>query len=282
MTAARTAGTKPESAPIAAPGLSGYRGKFVVIKIGGSDEAASTSIFEDIARLRAEGVKVVVVHGGGKALSHWLKLAGHQTRFVDGLRVTDSETLEVAVMVFAGKVNKEIVSRFAKLGMRAVGISGVDGGLVVVEPETHPPGLGLVGRIVALDTLLLDRLVESEMVPVVAPIAADRNGQMFNVNADTIASEIAAALGAASLVFVTDVRGVLDASGEPIEKVTPPIARQLRQEGTISGGMIPKIDAALAPLGSVGETHVVDGSTPHVLIDQLGGPNRPGTRFALQ
>ncbi|MCY3799986.1 MAG: acetylglutamate kinase, partial [Chloroflexi bacterium] len=101
-------------------------------------------------------------------------------------------------------------------------------------------------------------------------------------NADTVAAEIAGALGAASLVFVTDVRGVLDASGEPIEKVTPRIARQLRQEGTISGGMIPKVDAALAPLGSVGETHVVDGSTPHVLIDQLGGPNRPGTRFALQ
>ncbi|MCY3800058.1 MAG: acetylglutamate kinase, partial [Chloroflexi bacterium] len=199
MTAARTAGTKLESAPIAALGLSGYRGKFVVVKIGGSDEAASASIFQDIARLRAEGVKVVVVHGGGKALSHWLKLAGHQTRFVDGLRVTDAETLEVAVMVFAGKVNKEIVSRFAKLGLRAVGISGVDGGLVLVEPETHPPGLGLVGRIVAVDTLLLDRLVESEMVPVVAPVAADRNGQMYNVNADTVAAEIAGALGAASL-----------------------------------------------------------------------------------
>ena len=182
MTAAQPAGTKLESAPIVVPGLSGYRGKFVVIKIGGSDEAASASIFEDIDRLRAEGVKVVVVHGGGKALSHWLKLAGHQTRFVDGLRVTDAETLEVAIMVFAGKVNKEIVSRFATLGLRAVGISGVDGGLVLVEPETHPPGLGLVGRIVAVDTLLLDRLVESEMVPVVAPIAADRNGQMYNVN----------------------------------------------------------------------------------------------------
>ena len=282
MTATQPVRTKLESAPIAVPGLSGYRGKFVVIKIGGSDEAASASIFEDIDRLRTEGVKVVVVHGGGKALSHWLKLAGHQTRFVDGLRVTDAETLEVAVMVFAGKVNKEIVSRFARLGLRAVGISGVDGGLVLVEPETHPPGLGLVGRIVAVKTLLLDRLVESEMVPVVAPIAADRNGQMYNVNADTVASEIAAALGAAGLVFVTDVRGVLDASGEPIEKVTPRIARRLRQEGTISGGMIPKVEAALAPLGDVGETHVVDGSMPHVLINQLGGPNRPGTRFALR
>ena len=282
MTDAQSTGAKLESAPFADPGLSGYRGKFVVIKIGGSDEAASASIFEDIARLRAEGVKAVVVHGGGKALSHWLKLAGHQTRFVDGLRVTDAETLEVAVMVFAGKVNKEIVSRFAKLGLRAVGISGVDSGLVLVEPETHPPGLGLVGKIIAVDTLLLDRLVESEMVPVVAPIAADRDGQMYNVNADTVAAEIAAALGAASLVFVTDVPGVLDTSGRPIEKVTPRIARQLRQEGTISGGMIPKVEAALAPLGSVVETHVVDGSTPYVLIDQLGGSNRPGTRFALR
>lgn len=282
MTAAQTADTELEPASTAATGLSGYQGEYVVVKIGGSDEAASASIFQDIVLLRAEGVKVVVVHGGGKALSHWLQLAGHQTRFVDGLRVTDAETLEVAVMVFAGKVNKEIVSRFAALGDQAVGISGIDGGLVQVEPESRPPGLGLVGRIVAVDTRLLDRLVESEMVPVVAPIAADRNGQMYNVNADTVAAEIAAALGAASLVFVSDVRGVLDASGELIDKVTPRIARRLRKEGTISGGMIPKVEAALAPLGSVGETHVVDGSMPHVLIDQLGGPNRPGTRFALQ
>ena len=282
MTATQTADTEQEPAPDAASGLNDYRGKFVVVKIGGSDEATSASIFEDIARLRTDGAKVVVVHGGGKALSHWLKLAGRQTRFVDGLRVTDAETLEVAVMVFAGKVNKEIASRLAALGLRAVGISGVDAGLVQVEPETHPPGLGLVGRIVAVDTLLIDRLVESRMIPVVAPIAADRNGQMYNVNADTVAAEIAAALGAASLVFVTDVRGVLDASGQPIDKVTPRIARQLREEGTISGGMIPKVEAALAPLGSVGETHVVDGSIAHALIDQLGRRDGPGTRFALR
>ena len=280
MTAARI--TNPAPAPNAASDLNGYQGKFVVVKIGGSDEATSASIFEDIARLGIEGAKVVVVHGGGKALSHWLELAGRETRFVDGLRVTDAETLEVAVMVFAGKVNKEIVSRLVALGLPAVGISGVDAGLVQVEPETNPPGLGLVGRIAAVDTLLLDRLVESRMIPVIAPIAADRNGQMYNVNADTVAAEIAAALGAASLVFVTDVRGVLDASGTPIETVTPRIARQLREEGTISGGMIPKVEAALAPLGSVGETHVVDGSMPHALIDQLRRRNGPGTRFALR
>ncbi len=278
----QAADADPSLTTSAIPDLSDSDRNIVVVKVGGSDEATSASIFEDIADLTTEGAKVVVVHGGGRTLSHWLELTGRKSEFVEGLRVTDAGTLEIAVMVFAGKVNKEIASRLTALGLRAVGISGIDAGLLRVEPETDPPGLGLVGRIMAVDTHLLDRLIESRMTPVIAPIAADKNGQMYNVNADTVAAEIAAALRAASLVFVTDVPGVLDASGELIGTVTPQIARRLRKDGTISGGMIPKVEAALAPLGNVGESHVVDGSIAHALIDQLQHRNGPGTRFVLR
>ena len=272
----------PGPAPYTNSDLSDYDGRVVVVKIGGSDEAKSASIFEDIVYLKTKGAKVVVVHGGGKALSCWLELTGRKTGFVEGLRITSAETLEVAVMVFAGKVNKEIAARLTALGLRAVGISGIDAGLLQVERQTQPPGLGLVGKIVAVDTHLLDGLIDSGMTPVVAPIAADKNGQIYNVNADTVAAEISAALQASCLVFVTDVPGVLDASGELIDTVTPLIARRLRKDGTISGGMIPKVEAALAPLGNVGESHVVDGSIAHALIDQLQHGNGPGTRFILQ
>ena len=261
--------------------LSSYDGKIVVVKIGGSEDARSTSIFQDIVHLRSVGADVIIVHGGGKALSEWLNLVGLQSAFIEGIRVTDAKTLELAVMVFAGKINKEIISLLSTLGIRAVGISGIDAGILKVEPETDPPGLGLVGRIVGVDSHLLDHLIASGMTPVIAPVAADQRGQMYNINADTVASEIAAALTAETIVFVTDVPGVLDACGKLIPKVTPAIARQLLAEGTINSGMIPKVEAALAPLSKVAESHIIDGSSPNSLIDQLRHQKDVGTRFAL-
>ena len=255
------------------------KSRSVVVKIGGSTEADAAAIVQDIATLRREGVEVVVVHGGGNALSDWLKRTGKTSEFVKGLRVTDSETLEIAVMVFAGKINKEIVSRFKAAGVPAVGICGADGYLLEAEPETSPPGLGLVGRIVSVDTRLLDRLLKAGYTPVIAPIAADKDGVMYNVNADTVAGKVASALRSASLLFITDVCGVLDETGATIGTITPDSARLLRENGTIHGGMIPKVEAALAPLDHVAEVHIVDGSDEQVLLDRLRDGSGSGTRF---
>lgn len=265
-----------------APDLTALAGRTVVIKLGGSDELDRTAIVGDLATLHRTGVRVVVVHGGGKALSEWLKRAGIESRFVQGLRVTDAATLELAVMVFAGKVNKEIVARLNAAQVPAVGISGVDGALLVAERETNPPGLGLVGKIANVRRGLLDTLLAAAYVPVIAPLALGADGQIYNVNADTAAGQIAATLCAARLVFVTDVPGVLDADGKTIPTMTPVIARKLRENGAISGGMIPKVEAALAPLGSVDEVHIVDGSKAHAIIDQLTTGGGAGTRFALE
>jgi acetylglutamate kinase len=261
-------------------GLAGLAGRFVVLKLGGAAEIDLGSMAEEILALGEAGARVVVVHGGGKELSAALERAGKESNFIEGLRATDAETLEIAVMVFAGKVNKEIVARLLAAGVKAAGLSGVDGGVVTVTPRLEPAGLGFVGEVETVDTDLLAKLVDGGFVPVVAPVASDKDGQIYNINADTLAGEIAAKLGAARLVFLTDVPGVLDASGETIALVTPALAAELSAAGTVSGGMIPKIDAALRWLGEVEEVHIMDGSGAGAVRDQLAGEGRVGTRFA--
>lgn len=261
-------------------GLAGLDGRYVVLKLGGAAEIDLGSMAEEILALGEAGARVVVVHGGGKELSAALDRAGKESTFIEGLRVTDAETLEIAVMVFTGKVNKEIVARLRAAGVRAVGLSGVDGATVTVTPRREPPGLGFVGEVETVITDLLTTLVDGGFVPVVAPVASDAGGQIYNINADTLAGEITAKLGAARLVFLTDVPGVLDASGETIPLVTPALAAELSAAGTVSGGMVPKIDAALRWLGEVEEVHIVDGSGAGAVRDQLAGEGRVGTRFA--
>lgn len=261
-------------------GLAGLSGRYVVLKLGGAAEIDLGSVAEDILALGEAGARVVLVHGGGKELSSALDRAGKESTFIEGLRATDAETLEIAVMVFAGKVNKEIVARLRAAGVRAAGLSGIDGGTVTVTPRREPPGLGFVGEVKEVDTAALTTLAEAGFVPVVAPVASDAGGQIYNINADTLAGEIAAKLRAARLVFLTDVPGVLDASGETIPLVTPALARQLKEAGTVSGGMIPKIDAALRWLGEVEEVHIVDGSVAGAVRDQLARQGGAGTRFA--
>lgn len=261
-------------------GLVGLAGRYVVLKIGGAAEIDLRSIADEILALGEAGVPVVVVHGGGEELSTALDRAGKQSNFIEGLRVTDAETLDIAVMVFAGKVNKEIVARLRAAGVGAVGLSGVDGGTVTVAPRLEPPGLGFVGAVEQVDTELLKTLADGGFVPVVAPVASDADGQIYNINADTLAGEIAAKLHAARLVFLTDVPGVLDAAGRTIPLMTPKLATELSAAGTVSGGMIPKIDAALRWLDEVEEVHIVDGSLPGAVRNQLIGKGSAGTRFA--
>ena len=249
----------------------------LVIKIGGGDELDLPDLCGQINRLRNDH-PVVIVHGGGRALSAELERSGARTRFVDGLRYTDDRVLEAAVKVFCGTVGKEIVRALARSGVAAAGISGIDGGLIRVIPE--PSGrLGRVGQVAGVETGLVDALLAAGITPVVAPLALDAGGQVFNVNADSIAGAVARALGAEALVFVSNVPGVLDRNGRTVELVTPQIAGELQRSGAVDGGMIPKLQSALELLDHVGSVHIVDGSRAGSIEASLvGGPG--GTRFA--
>ena len=214
-----------------------------------------------------------------KALQNALDQAGLKAEFINGLRVTDAATLEIAIMVLAGKVNKTIVAKLQAAGISAVGISGVDGGTVLVAPHTESPDLAYVGTVTDVDLTLVTSLLHNSFIPVIAPVATSQDGQIYNVNADTVAGEIAAKLNAARLILITNVPGVLDASGNTISLLTPSMATKLSADGTIAGGMIPKTEVALQRLDQVEEVHIVDGSVPGVICRQLEGKQTAGTRF---
>ncbi|SVE28119.1 uncharacterized protein METZ01_LOCUS480973, partial [marine metagenome] len=199
----------------------------VVLKIGGATEINFTSIMYEIQSLSNVGALVVLIHGGGEELSSALDQAGLKAEFIDGLRVTDATTLEIAIMVLAGKVNKKMVAQLQAAGIPTVGISGVDGGTVLVAPHPESSDLGYVGTVTDIDLTLITSLLHTGFTPVVAPIATSQNGQMYNINADTMAGEIAAKLNAARLILITNVPGVLDASGNTISLLTPSMATKL-------------------------------------------------------
>ena len=251
--------------------------KPLVIKIGGGDELDLPDLCGQVARLRGQN-PVVIVHGGGRALSTELERTGVRTRFVDGLRYTDDRVLEAAIKVFCGTVGKDIVRALARSGVAAAGISGIDGGLITVTPEAGGR-LGWVGRIEAVDTGLLHALLAAGLTPVVAPLGLDAKQQAYNVNADSIAGAVARALGAEALVFVSNVPGVLDRDGRTVDLVTPRIADQLRRSGAVEGGMIPKLQSALDLLDHVGSVHIVDGARAGSIEAALAGGGG-GTRFA--
>lgn len=265
----------------ALPYFQRYAGRTFVVKYGGhamGDPEAAKDFAEDIVLLKAVGINPVVVHGGGPQIGAMLKKLGVESTFVDGLRVTDKATAEVAEMVLSGAINKELVGWIASAGGKALGISGKDGGLVTAtkvqrttkDPESHIEqaiDLGFVGEPSHVDTKILDTAVAAGMIPIVAPIGAGEDGHTYNINADTMAGAIAAALGAARLFLLTDVKGVLDKQGKLLTDLTPADIARLMDDGTISGGMIPKLETCVHAVEAGCEAAVVlDGRVPHAML----------------
>ena len=254
----------------------------ILVKIGGSTLGSHDTTLQDLVEAQLEGTPQVVVHGGGKIITEWMERRGVRPRFVHGLRVTDGPSLEIVVAVLTGLVNKSIVASINGLGGRAVGLSGVDGGML--KAEITDPELGLVGTIVEVDTSPIEAIVEAGFIPVIAPVAARSTSPpsdaspMLNVNADTAAGESAAAINAERLVLLTNVEGVLDSSRRLIPRLTRRQARGLVRFGVVAGGMEPKLGACLKALERVRVTHIIDGRRPHALKDTLTGKTL-GTRL---
>lgn len=247
----------------------------IVIKIGGATLGSHDTTLEDIVQLQKHGKSLVVVHGGGKIITDWLKKQGIETKFVRGERVTDKASLDVVTAVLAGLTNKEIVAAINTSGGRAVGISGVDGSLI--QGKIGDIEMGYVGVVVKVDAEPLETLLKAGYVPVVAPVslhAYDRAPdapQILNVNADLVAGEIAVAARAETLVFLTDVAGISDKSGKLLERLSAEEAEALIVSGVASGGMIPKIKACLKALAVTPSTRIIDGRQPHALLNEIQG-----------
>ncbi len=280
----------------ALPYLQRFAGQTIVIKYGGAamaEEDLKSSFATDITLLKQIGINPVVVHGGGPQIGKVLEKIGKQAKFVDGLRVTDSETMDVVEMVLAGLVNKEIVGNINRAGGKAVGLSGKDGGLLcarkmIVErnsPELDVPeiiDLGHVGRVHKVNPGILEVLEHDRFVPVIAPVGYDINeGQSYNVNADLAASAIAQAIGAAKLILLTDVTGVLDADGNHCSQLSAIEAEKWIKKGTISGGMIPKVNCCMdAVRHGVSRAHILDGREQHAVLLEMFTDEGVGTVFA--
>jgi len=249
--------------------------KVIVIKIGGATLGSHDTTLEDIVQLQKQGRALVVVHGGGKIISDWLKKQGVATKFVRGERVTDKASLDVVTAVLAGLTNKEIVAAINTLGGRAIGISGVDGSLV--QGKISDSEMGYVGMVVKVDAEPLEALLRAGYVPVVAPVSLhtyDRPPdapQILNVNADLVAGEIAMAVKAEKLIFLTDVAGISDKSGKLLDRLSAREAEELIASGVASGGMIPKIKACLKALSTTPITRIIDGRQPHALLNEIRG-----------
>jgi acetylglutamate kinase len=283
---------KAETLTEALPYMQRYAGQTFVVKYGGhamGDPELARDFAEDVVLLKAVGINPVVVHGGGPQIGAMLKKLGVESQFVDGLRVTDAETAKVAEMVLSGAINKEIVSWIGGAGGRAVGISGKDGGFVRAEKvtrTTRDPGsnienvvdLGFVGEPATIDRSVLDTISNAGMIPVIAPIGVGADGHTYNINADTMAGAIAAALGAARLFLLTDVAGVLDKQGRLLTDLDPAAIQGLRADGTISGGMIPKLETCVTAVeGGVDAAVILDGRVPHAMLIEIFTKQGAGT-----
>jgi acetylglutamate kinase len=249
-------------------------GKVIVIKIGGATLGSHDTTIADIVSLQQQGKSLVVIHGGGKMITSWLEKRGITTRFINGERVTDEATLEVVVSVLVGVVNKEIVADINARGGMAIGISGVDGAFIQGRFKSRE--LGYVGELAKITPAPLEMLIKAGYIPVVAPVAiADKAGKashVLNINADIVAGEVAAAIGAEKLVFLTDVAGISDHSGNLLTHLSPDEAESLVASGTASGGMIPKIKACLRALsGTSTACIIVDGRQSHALLNEIEG-----------
>lgn len=259
----------------AQPYIETLRGRTLVIKLGGSTLDNQRDALEDIVWLRGLGAHPVLVHGGGPEINEWLERVGLPRRFERGLRVTDAATLDVVRMVLAGKVNGDLVRLLASLGGRAVGLTGLDGGLL--RARQIASDLGYVGAVTAVDAEAITALSLAGFIPVVAPLALGDADTVLNVNADDAAADLARGLGAAKLLYLSDVPGILDGEGKLLSELTDREVRMLIAKGVISGGMIPKAEAALRALETTERVHIVDGREPHVLIRELFTREGAGT-----
>jgi acetylglutamate kinase len=247
----------------------------IVVKIGGSTLGSHDTSLKDLVTLQKEGVDVVVVHGGGNVISQWMQRQGIHPRFVNGLRVTDAPSLEIVVAVLTGLINKELVSLLHHLGGRAIGISGIDGGLL--EARIANPDLGYVGEISRVNSAPLQALLEGGYIPIVAPLGMDcqdgseHAGGPLNINGDTVAGELAHALEAQRLIFLTDVEGIMDGSGRVIRRLDRRRANILFKSGVVRGGMIPKLSACLRALERLPVADIIDGRKPSALLDCVRG-----------
>ena len=270
----------------ALPYIQTHAGRTIVVKYGGSamvDDALKDAVMSDIVLMQLVGIRVVVVHGGGREISAMLEKIGKKSRFVDGLRYTDRETIDVVQMVLAGKVNKDLVQLLERHSGRAVGLCGLDDGLLTAEKMAASEDLGYVGEITRVNPAPIDNATQNGYVPVVAPVAGGADGEVYNINADIAAARIAAELKAEKLILMTDVRGLLrDKNDEstliPVVNVSE--VPKLENEGIITGGMIPKIRCCVdAVRRGVGRAHIIDGRIPHSILIELFSDEGIGTMF---
>ena len=268
----------------AVPYIKEYTGKYVVAKYGGNamtDPQLKKSVMQDILLLQLVGVKVILVHGGGPEISAMLKKLSIESHFEDGLRVTDDDTMEVVQMVLAGKVNKSLAADLSALGGRAVGLCGIDGGLIKVHQKNEK--LGHVGEIDEINTKILDDLLDGGFIPVISSIGIDDDGNPYNINADTAAAKIAAALHAESMVVMSNINGVLrdkDDENSLISQMSLADAEELKKSGIIAGGMIPKVDCCSnAVKEGVKKVFIINGALPHAILIELLTDEGLGTMF---
>lgn len=272
----------------ALPYIQKLHNKTIVIKYGGNamiNEDLKRTVMEDITLLKYVGMNPVIVHGGGPDISAELKTHNVESEFVNGLRVTDSDTIKIAQMVLVGKTNKEVVSNININGGKAVGLCGIDGRIIECVPLTEDTegnkiDVGYVGKIVKVNANIIKSLCEDEYIPVIAPIGTDDKGQSYNINADTVASAVATAMGAEKLIYLTDVEGVKDNEGNIIFEITTQNAEKLIEDGTISGGMIPKSRACMEAVDKgVNRVHIIDGRILHSIILEIFTDTGIGTMF---
>jgi acetylglutamate kinase len=275
----------------ALPYIREFRGKTVVIKYGGAamEQGDLKEPFAlDVILLQLVGISPVIVHGGGPQIGALMKRLGKEPRFVGGMRVTDEETMEIVEMVLVGKINKEIVGLINHHGGRAVGLSGKDADLIRARRRAHrlPSGeeidIGLVGEVEAVNAEPIRLLEEHGFIPVIAPVAVGDHGETYNVNADLVAGEVAAALSAEKLIHLTDVQGILDGAGRLVSTLARKEAERLMQEGVIEGGMLPKVESSLRALtGGSAKAHIVDGRVPHAILLEIFTREGIGTEIVL-
>jgi acetylglutamate kinase len=276
----------------ALPYIRRFRGKTIVVKYGGNamvDERLKSGFARDIVLMRLVGINPVVVHGGGPQIGRLLEKIGKESRFIDGMRVTDSETMDVVEMVLGGLVNKDIVSLISRHGGRAVGLTGKDGDLIHARkltisrssPELEVPeiiDIGHVGEVASVDVSVVDMLVSGGFIPVIAPIGVGEDGHSYNINADLVAGRVAEVLGAEKLILLTNTTGLLDKQGELLTGLTAAEVDKLVADGTVHGGMLPKIHCALSAVKSgVRSSHIIDGRVEHAVMVELFTDEGVGT-----
>ena len=265
----------------ALPHIRHFHGKTLVVKFGGNamiDEKLKQSFARDVVLLKLVGINITVVHGGGPQIENLLTRVGKKGEFIQGMRVTDVETMEIVEMVLGGQVNKDVVNLINLAGGRAVGLTGKDGNMILAEKlmlpnkenAAEPIDIGLVGEIKHIDVSLIKRLQEGGYIPVIAPIGAGENGETYNINADVVAGKIAQTLNAEKLLLLTNTPGVLDKEGQLITDVTPKQIDAMVEDGTLHGGMLPKISSALdAARSGVKSVHIIDGRVEHALLLEI-------------